>query len=530
MTLKEFVTKWTFKIEKEPLEKVDGMLDSINKKLEFLAAAEVIRGIAELGEKFAHFAEEIHVAAENAGITSEAFQKLAFAAKESAVSQEEMSMGMARLSRTLYEARKGGEEAQKAFAEAGFSQEQIAGFKTGQDALLALSSRMSAMSDPIQKQALAMQLMGRGSANMVSFLSQGPGAIMAKGNEAQRLGIVLNNQQIESLVKLEHSMTRFFAVFKGLGAFMASQFAPSLEFAIDRMLKFYEANKKLIEVNVKEWVYDITYALGFVHGIIERVLGVIFKFIEAHGDWARRISEIIAGLTALSLVVFGLEKGAGIVKEGFGLLWDVVKAPVEVYDSVKEGISKIKEFAHDVKSVIQHVKDWNILQKASAAAQWLWNAAVGVFTGEISLLSLEFLAVVAAVGALVVIIHDLWKVFFDGGKWEDTWIGQAFSAVKNFGGGMIGKLFGGGGGGMLDSVMNFAGMAGNPGIMPGAMVPGAQSVGGDVTTNVNAPITISVPPGTDTQSVAKSVQAGVKEHLDRTLRETRRSLTTAVSH
>lgn len=522
MTVRELITKWTFQTDHAPLHKIEEQLEGIKHRLEFLAAAEVMHAIYELTEKFAHFAEELHIAAASAGLTVEAFQKLAFAAGQSGISQDEMAMSMARLSKHLYQARQGGEEAQKAFSAAGFTPEQIHSFKTGQDVMLALADRMKGMQDPIQKQALAMQLMGRGSVNMVGFLSQGSGAIKGLGQEAENLGTILREDQVEALVKMEHALQKVWAVIKNLGATFVSYLSPAITTAIDHWLKFYSANKKIIEQNIRQWAYDFGYVLGYLSGILEFVMKNVFEFAKSHQTLVLRIIEVVSALALLSLAFFavmkvvGLLKGAmGVLGGGFSVIMSLVKGAMFVFRMLSTVIPIVTGFLADFAAVL--------------------------FASPIGWLAIA-----------VVVIHDLW-VLLKGGKFEDTWLGQAFNWMMKLGG-MIADLLGlkellTGGivgnvgdmlGGLKDKVggalQHFIGIGG-PDALAGAgkLAQTPDTIGAGVssannTYSVNAPITVSVQGGGDPQQMAKSVREGVKEHLDRVHRDAQRSLRPATAY
>ena len=398
-TFRELLTKISFHVEHEPLEKVEHQLEGIHKKLEFLAAAEVIKGVYELTEKFTKFAEEIHNAATTAGITVEAFQKLAFAASKSGVSQDEMGMAMARLSRNVYNARNGSKEAQEVFMRAGFTQGQISSFKTGSDAMLALADRMKNSTDAMKNSAVAQELLGRGGFKMVAFLKQGSGAIKGMGEEAERLGIILSEGQVKSLVEVEHSLITLFGVFKGIGAYIASLFGPSITFLIDRFLKFIEVNKELLQQNIKDWVWKITYAMGFVYGIIETVVMALVNWIKTHQSLATSIGALVAVFTILTGALLAAKFAWGLLSGGVSLWLNLFKGIPALIDKVN--------YLFGENSVIT---------KIAAGAQWAWNVAMnagqvalGILNFEVAALGAPIYLISAAIGLLVVAIHDIWE-------------------------------------------------------------------------------------------------------------------------
>jgi hypothetical protein len=482
--IREFLTKWTFQSETGGLDKVDERLEKIQHRLEFLGAVEVIKGIVELGERFAHFAEELNVAAESAGITVEAFQGLAFAASQSAIGQDEMGTAMARLSRHLYDARMGSEEAQKAFMLAGFTSDQIMSLRTGSDALLALADKFKNISDPIQKQAMGMELLGHNSTKMVGFLSKGSAAIRGISADAQKMGAVLGGQEVEALVKLEHAFLKVYAIFKTFSATIAAYFSPSIETAINQIVSFYEVNKKLIDLELRKWIYDITFAMGFVWGAVKYVTQAFFDFAKSHEELTRRGGEFI-------LVLGGIAAALWVVQKG-------VRTAVGVFNLLKWAITPVATLLTWLSAV-----EW------AAVGPWI---ALGV--------------VLAGIG---VIIHDIWQTL-SGGKLEDTWL-EKLMGVKSGPIGWLNRLAGAGDTAQgLSAGFGAAKTLGPPTLAEAMMNTGSTtstSIGG---SEVAVPVTIYTSGGVDTKNLAIDISAAVKSAMDRSHREAARSLKAVLAH
>lgn len=500
MTLKELLVKVGFKVDGEKqLHGAEKALEGIKRNLEFLTTLELAKTIYELSERFAHFAEEIHIAALSAGISAEAFQKLAFAAGQNAVSQDEMSASMARLSRHLYDARKGGAEAAKVFADAGFTSAQVDSFRTGSDVMLALADKFKNTADPIKKQAIAMELMGRGSINMVGFLSKGSAAIKDMGNEAERLGIVLSSEQVEALVEVEHSLQKLWGTVKGFSATIAALFGPSITFIIDKMLKFYEVNHKILQEGIESWAHKFAYTMGFIYGLVEDVAKAFFKFADSHRSVSKGIFTVISSFVGLISVAVIAIKVFSFFHSTFGQLMSLFSVVGKVW------------------SFIKLLREWSVVVRIASAMTWLWNAAMSVLGAEVAVIGAPVWLIVAAIAALVVGIHDLYIWLFKGGSFSDTWIGKAAAGLKGAGS-WVGKLVGIGDESSATSKTSaLEDLKSSPGALAGAN-------SSSNSYEVNAPISITVPPGADHKQVSQSVKEGVAAHLDRVYRETSRSL------
>ncbi|RYE61423.1 MAG: hypothetical protein EOO82_01900, partial [Oxalobacteraceae bacterium] len=138
---------------------------------------------------------------------------------------------------------------------------------------------------------------------MAKFLSHGSKEMKELSGQAEDMGTVLSTDQVESLAKLEDSMSALGLVFRTLGAQIASQFAPSIIWLTTAIGKFYAANRKAISVNMEKWAYDITYALGYAYGWFEKITQVVLDFAAAHPTLVRRVGEFALALGAVSLAL-----------------------------------------------------------------------------------------------------------------------------------------------------------------------------------------------------------------------------------
>ncbi len=506
MNFREMLTTWGFKVEHEKLDKVEKQLEGIKHRLDFLAAAEVVKGLFELADRFGSVGEAIHIAAESAGITVEAFQKLAFSAAQANISQQELEVSMKHLARSLYAARTGAKEAQEAFAHAGFTPGQVRGFKTSQDAMLALADRMKGMHDPIQKAALAQAVLGRGSLHMVAYLSQGSQAIKNQGDEAERLGIVLSGGQVMALMKFEHAWKKVTAVVKSFAAIIASDMAPVFTLMIEDFIKFFNVNRGILQLNLDNWLKNLAFGMGFVWEAVKYGIELLIRIAKAF-NMEGQIIPTIAMIAGLITGLMALGKTLEIVTWA----WDLMKL----------GMSPFIFLAGAVKKALS----WLILELAAATDSEILFGIAGAIAEA------PLWAIVAAIAAVVLGAQALWKVL-TGGNLSDSWIGQIGSLMGKGASGLMSWMTGSG----ASAADKIGGMAPNLGAAMG--VPGMVGVPNDFGNNgqntssvqVNAPVTVNVPPGTPANEVGKHVQDGIRDHLDRTMRETRASTLSPVHY
>ena len=490
MTVAELLAKIGFQVEDKPLDAVQSKLEGIQRRLEFLGAAEVLKGVAELGKRFGEFAENLGVNASAAGVTAEALQKLQFAAGLSGVSSDKVSESLSFLSRSLNAARTGSKEAAQTFAEIGISPSQIQSFATTKDALAAVSDRIAGIQDPVKKQAMTMAMLGRGAGQMTEWLSKGSKGWAALGEEAESVGAVLSSQTLEILRDTGDSLNTLWQVARNFAATIISYVGPGIQQAVTAMLEFWKANRKVIELNIKKFVEDFLFALGYFYGVVSVVISRILEWAAAHQEVVDAAEKVIGVLTLVS-----------------GGIWGVHKA----IDAVKGII-----------------------------------AAVNV------LISPWFL-IPALLTLITLLVHSLYEEIFKGKDFKDTMLGQILSGTGIFGvtatirkwlekGGVVdvdateslkkaglqGPKFGEEGGTLHQMAEFLAREGGGENANPytgDAALLGEEPVGANVS--IDAPITITVPEGTDPKLVADKVTDALKKQMDEKFREAQRALKTA---
>ena len=384
--IRDILTRWGFQIDDKKLSDLDHKLEGIKRRMDLLVGVEIAKGLFHIAESFSKVGEEIALGAEAAGISAEEFQKLAYAAKLNNVEVNEMQQGLRVLSKQLYDARSGSQQANKAFQAVGFSPEQVRGFKNSKDALLALSDRFANIQDPIKKAALAQELLGRGGTRMVSLLSKGSKGIKEYGVEAKNLGIILSSGQVEALDRLENTLQKLWAIFKSIGAVVGATLAPAIIYLVDAFGKFVAANRALIQQNIVGFLRELAYGFGFVFGFCEALIIQLMKLAKAFG-FQGSIGKLIADMVLLAGAAWAV--------------WKAVQAIVFVW--------KLFRFVAGIGWIAQ-----------LGAAIW------GLVPAALAFI-LPWLPWIAGIAATVVALHDMWALL--NGK--PTWIGEGFGAIKS---------------------------------------------------------------------------------------------------
>lgn len=519
MTVDDFLVKFGFKVDDKPLEKLQNSISGITTRLNFMIGAQIVHGIFELGERFSKFGGELRNAAVETGLQVEQLQSLTYAANQSAVSAEELRGGLGKLTRNLAEARAGDKGALEAFAKVGIGPDQIKGFKNSADAMAAVSDQMAQMDDSVSRQAATMALFGRGSSSMIEFLAQGSGAMRAMQKEARDVGAVVSQESVMALAELGDSLDAVGAAFKGFAGNVAGAFAPAINSAARAVLHFWASNRKLIQLTINKWVYNVTFALGVLYEAFRETIQMVLNFAKSH-------EGLVDFAGKLAMFVIGAMTSLGVLGKAFMAAKGLVGLLVAAFDPLRVvGVTSFRAIVIAVTALRNGLASL-MLNLAVMVETAFPKLAEAFFKFSLMLRASPIGLIITALTALAVVAQALYTVFYEGKPFKESWLGQAIEFIKGLGDKAL-KFFGIG---AVDLTANAASnmqsaMAMGGSDMAPSLMPQANSTANtNNQVEINAPVTITVPPGTDAKATQQAVKDGIADHLDRTMRQTQRSL------
>jgi len=325
---------------------------------------------------------EIDKMSKTTGISREEIQKLGYAALQEHASMEQLSAGLIKLSKNMYDTNMGTGEAKDTFEELEISVKKSDGtLRSSSDVLLDIADRFKGMTNETEISGAAMKLFGKSGAELVPFLRMGRDGIEELKKEAERLGIVMSEDSVKNMKAFDDSIT---AVKAGVGGFatqIASALVPYLTKLADGLKSALEWFNK-IPGPVRQ---AITVGTAFT-GVLLLATGAAITFGSALWTAIAPIAPFIVAAGALVAATTSLynnwDKFVKFVDSGWG------KAALLVLGALTLGASNLAIGAVAV------LKNWNnvaaffmtAFDKAAGAVQIAWGGIRVYILGQIDLI------------------------------------------------------------------------------------------------------------------------------------------------
>jgi len=543
-TIRELVVKYGIDVDTGPMEQFDQAISALKGGLIGLGSvvASATAGILGTAISAAHAGDELIKMSQRTGVGVEALQALRFQAQLADVDSQQLGQGLQILSRNLNGAAKGSADLMKAFSKVGISAGDIkSGAVSAEVALQKIGQRFAKMPDGVQKTALAMEYFGRSGAQMIPFLN----SLAAGLTETQKAVLQMNmvtEEQARLGEEFNDSVTVMQSALGGIAKTVGMGLLPTLKDLVEEFTAFIVANRDLIKANLTDFIKGLVSALKLAGRFLFVVGNSMAAFARTVGGVGNAVKLVLGAVTALSAasILFGIGKmitagyalaGAFTAANAAALLIPtLIGAAVLLVILVIDDLIAFFQGRDSVTAVIiekfQGVLNWFQTTFPNLAKYLIgffefWKAYLNLI---ISLWQRVF-SVIGAVASFIgqvlqPVLEVISTIVSKIASGISMAVGFATDLASKLGGGILGKIGGG---------LSFA--AGGMNALADYVSPSVPSpAGGGGGVNVQAPIQITVPPGTDPTQVGPYVQRGIGDGLDATLRGARRASVSGVSY
>lgn len=240
----DFIAALTFKADLTPLTEAEKKAkeaaqksvdawkkvgDAISKVGKAALGASV--GLLALIERSTASAAEIEHMAQRYNISAQELQRITYAIGKSGAGPEVLADAFKTLDRQITEARKGAGPAADAFKALGLGADQLA-FAGAEERLGRIADRLNKVRDPAHRMKIALDLLGGSADKLVPALSEGSAGLKAAGDEADRLGITLDDKALKAAVAFDAQLNAIKLQVVGFARDIGLELIPKLQAVI----------------------------------------------------------------------------------------------------------------------------------------------------------------------------------------------------------------------------------------------------------------------------------------------------------
>lgn len=336
------------------MEAVGGKIEGIGQKLAPVsaAAAGIVASLVGLGYSAITSADDLSTLAKQTGFSTDEIQRMQYAADLVDVSFEDISGALKKMKGKM-------DPANETFQQLGVSVTDANGeLRDSSTVFYEAIEALSGIENETERDQVAMELFGKSADQLAGIIDDGGAALKQFGQDAEDMGLILDQETLDSLNAINDTVDKTKARFRGAfakaGATLAQKFAP----ALDKAAAVAERLADKIANLSPETLGLITKIAGVVAAIAP-VLVVGGKLTSGIGkvlSFAPQIKAAIAGVTAA-------------LSSPLGIAAAVVAAAILIY----KNWDKIKELAGKVAETVANA--WNRIKEAVMNSEIVQKAA-----------------------------------------------------------------------------------------------------------------------------------------------------------
>ena len=392
----------------QKMEAFGNKVTSVGQKLMPLSrsAAAIGAGLLGLGYKALTTADDLNTLSQQTGFTTDEIQKMQYASDLVDVSFEDISGALKKVKKNMT----GHADTWK---QLGISVTDANGnMRNATDVFYESLEALSKIENETERDQLAMDLFGKSADQLAGIIDDGGAALKEYGDEAESLGLIMDNDTIKSMNELNDTVDKLKANFKGtfakLGASVATTLGPALEKVSEKMAEFAEKIRNLTpeqtEMILK--IVGIVAALAPLIILVGKLSTGISAIMQAAPLLLSPVGLIIAGIAAVIAIGVLLYKNwdkikakAAEVKASVITAWNNMKANVSTaveniktsvlttWENIKTGVATAVENAKTMAvTTFQNLKSSvvSIFNSIKSKASSVWNSIKTTITTAIN--------------------------------------------------------------------------------------------------------------------------------------------------
>ena len=336
----------------EQMKQVGSKIEDVGKKLSKIsgAAAGALTALGGITYKSMQSADEMATLSKQVGISTDTLQKWSYASELVDVSLDTMTGALKKVTKSMT----GHEETWKKL---GVSVTDGTGqMRSAEDVFYDTLQALSKVGNETERDQIAMDLFGRSASDLAGVIDDGGGALKQYGQEAEDLGLIMDNETIGKLNEANDTVDKLKAnmgmSFAQLGATLLETFGPALE-------------------KVAGFIATLTEKIRNLTPEQAEMIVKILAIVAVIGPLITVIGSIITGIGTLMTIIPLLAGPIGIV---IAAIAAVIAIGVTLYNHWDEIKAWAKQTAENIATAWNNMKDKVVTavenMKSKVATAW----------------------------------------------------------------------------------------------------------------------------------------------------------------
>lgn len=283
------------------------------------AVVKAEKALIDITKDAAAAADEVLTLSSTTGLATDTIQELQYAADFIDVSLDTITGSMTKLTSAMGKANDGNADAIAKFDSLGISIYNADGsLRSAESVFYDTVDALGKISNETERDAAAMELLGKSAADLNPLIQQGSGALKELGQEAHDMGTVLDKEALASLGAVDDGLQKMKKTQEGVTKQIAAEFAPSMAEALGDTADFIKkigtsfANSGI----VLDFGSILTSASSLLKPIGE-LADVIFPKLEKTLSPVAKLFALVADST--NVIVGLLTLNGNLIKTSLGL-------------------------------------------------------------------------------------------------------------------------------------------------------------------------------------------------------------------
>lgn len=366
----ELAKTLTLKVAAEGLEKVNGAIDKFVGKVKEIGSA-----VWSAGKEASVMADDLLTLSSTSNVSAESLQKWEYASRFIDTSVSTLTASMKKITTNMTST---STATQEAFARLGVSVTDSTGkLRSSEDVMFDVVDALGKIDNQTERDALAMQLMGKSANELNPLIESGSKAFKALGDEAQSMGLILSDDALGGLGDFNDGLQKMDATFAGVKNQILSALAPAFTTISAKITEVAQKFAAWVQTDeAQEMLSNITdTVIRLVEEMGKNLEPVINGVISAFSTVSKVVSFVANNLDVIIPLIAGLTAGI-IALKAAQLALNVATLAGSAHIALIVGaVTAAIAAAGALVSVI--VKNWEGIQQFFVN---LWDGVVNAFT------------------------------------------------------------------------------------------------------------------------------------------------------